>query len=194
MSVPRLGWSDFARERCRPGQGRSHFLGDDEELLDQLREGWHLRRPGTGRRDLDKVVRVPCPPERFACATVLVDESTPLSARFERRQDGEDGHIRVTATGRPEPARFADVVLYSAEALMENGGRRSGDFEWEIVAIVASPEENEPMNPLTMARNYLEAAGGTFCEYSARQFAEAIQYWSRRAGLESDGPAPGHGP
>jgi hypothetical protein len=42
------------------------------------------------------------------------------------------------------------------------------------------------MNPLTMARNFLEKPGGTFCEYTAREFAEAVYYWSRRAGLEPE--------
>jgi len=183
---PRIGWSDFARERCRPGLGRSHFLGSEEELLALVAENWNRRRPGAGREDLEKVVLVPCPPECFACATVLVKRNTKLSARLENRQAGEDAHIRVTATGEPESARFADVVLYSAAALLENQGTRSGDFDWEIVAIVAAPVEDEPMNPLTMARNFLEKPGGTYCEYTAREFAEAIYYWSQRAGLEPE--------
>ena len=77
-------------------------------------------------------------------------------------------------------------MLYSAAALTENEGKRSGDFDWEIVAIIASPVETEPMNPLTMARNFLEKPGGTFCEYTAREFAEAVYYWSCRAGLEPE--------
>jgi hypothetical protein len=154
--------------------------------MELARANWEGRRPGAGRDDLDKVVLVPCPPERFACATVLVGRKTPLSARLENRQAGEDAHIRVTAAGKPEAARFADLVLYSAAALTENEGKRSGDFDWEIVAIIASPVETEPMNPLTMARNFLEKPGGTFCEYTAREFAEAVYYWSRRAGLEPE--------
>ncbi len=184
--VPRIGWSDFARARCVPGQGRSYFRGTHEELVELVRENWTRRRPGAGREDLDKVVLVTCPPERFACATVLVKRNTPLFARLENRQAGEDAHIRVTAGGEPETARFADVVLYSAAALQENDGERSGDFDWEIVAIVAGPVEDEPMNPLTMARNFLEKPGGTFCEYTAREFAEAIYYWSGRAGQEPE--------
>ncbi len=184
--TPRIGWSDFARNRCRPGQGRSFFRGSDDELVDLVARNWERRRPGAGREDLDKVVLVPCPPEQFACATVLVKSNTRLFARLENRQAKEDAHIRVTADGEAEAARFADVVLYSAAALEENAGERSGDFDWEIVAIVASPVKDEPMNPLTMARNLLEKPGGTFCEYTAREFAEAIYYWSQRAGQEPE--------
>ena len=184
--TPIIGWSDFARGRCRPGQGRSFFRGSEEELVTLLGKHWDKRRPGAGREDLDKVVLVPCPPEQFACATVLVGRRTKLSARLENRQAGEAPHIRVTASGEPEPAKFVNVVLYSAAALEENDGTRSGDFDWEIVAIVASPVEDEPMNPLTMARNTLEKPGGTYCEYTAREFADAVYYWSRRAGLEPE--------
>ena len=37
------------------------------------------------------------------------------------------------------------------------------------------------LDPLTMARNMLEKPGGTYCAYSARDFAEAVWYWSGRA-------------
>jgi hypothetical protein len=37
------------------------------------------------------------------------------------------------------------------------------------------------MDPLTMARNMLAKPGGTPCDYTAEQFAEAVWYWSRRA-------------
>ena len=74
--APSIGWSDFARERCRPGLGRSYFIGNDDELPALVEANWTLRRPGAAREDLEKVVLVPCPPERFVCATVLVDEDT----------------------------------------------------------------------------------------------------------------------
>jgi len=123
------------------------------------------------------------PPGRFVCSTVCTDETTPLQAVFDRRQAGEDGFVRVTAEGPREPALFASVVLYSAEALLENNGSRSGEFDWEVVCLLAAPVADEPMHPLTMARNLLEKPGGTFCEYTARQFAEAIYYWSQRANV-----------
>ena len=77
--------------------------------------------------------------------------------------------------------KFASVVLYTADTLLENGGKRSTDAEWEVVALIAGPVEVEPMDPLTMARNMLEKPGGTFCEYSAQEFAESIWYWAARA-------------
>jgi hypothetical protein len=187
VSVPTLGWSAFARERYRPGTGRCHFTGSPEELLDLVRAHWDARRPGAGRDGLDEVVAVPLPPDRFVSGTVLVEEGTELVARLERRQPHEDAYVRVTARGPCEPARHAAVVLYSAATLLENGGARSTDRDWEIICVTASAVPDEPMNPLTMARNMLARPGGTPCAYTARQFAEAVWYWSRRVGAEPDG-------
>lgn len=184
--TPSIGWSDFARERYLPGAGHSFFRGSEAELAALVAEHWAERRPGHGREDLSQVVIVPLPPERFACGTVKVTEETVLSAAFDRRQAHEDGYIEVSAAGDPEPALHAMVVLYSADTLLENDGARSGDWDWEIVSVQASPVADEPMRPLTMARNLLSKPGGTPCEYSAREFAEAIWYWSGRCSVERD--------
>ena len=181
--VPDIGWSDFALARHRPGTGHAWFDGTPDELLALVRRHWAERRPGTGRDDLTKVVIVPVPPDRFHGTTVLVDETTPLHAACERRQPHEEPVIVVRAAGEPEPVRHAGVVLYSAAALLENGGTRSGPWAWEVVCLLAAAVADEPMDPVTMARNMLARPGGTPCTYTAEQFAEAVWYWSRRARL-----------
>lgn len=176
-----LGWSDFARRRHVPGGVHAWFDGTPEALLDLVHKHWPHRRPGAGRTGLDEVVVVPVPAERFVASTVLVNDDTPLFASLERRQPYEEPFIRVTADGPREPALFAAVVLYSATTLLENDGTRSGDFAWEVVSLQASAIPEEPMHPVTMARNFLEKPGGTFAPYTAQQFAAAVWYWSRRA-------------
>jgi len=126
-------------------------------------------------------VVVPVPPGGFISATVKVDESTRLHAEFTRRQPHEEGYIRLFASGPREEVRQAAVVLYATDTLLDNNGVRSGDHDWEVVCLLAGPEADEPMDPLTMARNMLEKPGGTFCAYTAQQFAEAIWYWAQRA-------------
>jgi len=177
----KLGWSGFASERYVPGGHHTGFAGTHDELLERVRRRWSDRRPGQGRDDLDQVVIVPVDPAGFISSTVLVTETTELSAALVRRQSHEAPYIEVTADGLREEASFASVVLYSAATLEENGGSRSGDFDWEVVALLAGPVEVEPMDPLTMARNMLEKTGGTYCAYTADEYAEAIWYWARRA-------------
>ncbi|MGD9546080.1 MAG: DUF3228 family protein [Candidatus Krumholzibacteriia bacterium] len=176
-----IGWSDFALSRHTPSGAHVWFRGTPEELVRLVRRNWSRRRPGAGRSDLDKVVIVPVPPEGFVSATVKVDEGTRLKAEFTRRQPHEDGYVRVLAEGPREAVAHAGVVLYSRDVLLENGGTRSGDDDWEIVCLLAGPMENEPMDPLTMARNMLAMPGGTPCAYTAEQFAEAVWYWAGRA-------------
>ncbi len=192
MATPSIGWSDFARERYRPGMGHSYFEGGEAKLSELIAEHWEDRRPGHGRENLEQVVIVPLPPVGFVCGTVKVDENTQLHAAFSRRQAGEEAYIDINAVGQREPAVHAAVVLYSAATLLENDGARSGDTDWEIVSVQASPVDYEPMRPLTMARNLLSKPGGTPCEYTAREFAEAIWYWSARCSVREDGnPAAG---
>ena len=179
--VPALGWSDFARRRHVPGGRHTWFTGSEDDLLDRVRAGWDRRRPGAGRSDRSQVVLVPVTPDGFVSSTVLADETTPLTAVFDRRQEHEEGFIRVLADGPREEVRHASVVLYSADTLLENDGTRSGDYDWEVVCLIAGPVADEPMDPLTMARNMLEKPGGTSCAYTAEQFAESVWYWSRRA-------------
>ncbi len=124
---------------------------------------------------------MPVPAAGFVCSTVKVDTKTSLHANFVHRQAHEAGYVEVSAEGSREPARHAAVVLYAAPTLLENGGERSTDSDWEVVCIIASPEADEPMDPLTMARNMLAKPGGTPCDYSAEAFAEAVWYWSGRA-------------
>ncbi len=186
--LPTLAWSDFARDRYVPGGAHTWFEGTREELLDRVRTGWPRRRPGQGRTNLEEVVIVPVDPAGFVAGTVLVDQGTPLRAELVRRRPGEDPYVRVLAAGPREPVRHAAVVLYGAATLAQDGGRRSSDADWEVVALVAGPTEREPMDPLTMARNLLRKPGGTFCAYTAEQFAEAVWYWARRAAaLPADG-------
>ncbi|MBU0742469.1 DUF3228 family protein [bacterium] len=186
-AAPTIGWSAFAAARYRPGTSHSHFLGTDDALIGLVRDHWRDRRPGEGRDGLAEVVVVPVPPERFVCATVEVDETTPLHAVFTRRQTHEDGYVEVSAEGEREPARHAAVVLYSAATLLENGGARSTGCDWEIVCLIAAPVADAPMDPLTMARNMLAKPGGTPCRYTAGQFAAAVWYWRDRARIHVDG-------
>ncbi|MCP4547255.1 MAG: DUF3228 family protein [bacterium] len=185
MSID-IGWSNFALGRYKPGSSHSHFTGTNEELLTLVREHWRTRRPGAGRDGLNEVVIVSCPPERFVCGTVLVDENTAIRALFRKRQAHEDGYVEIRAAGPRESALVADVVLYSSATLLANGGEQSGDYDWEIVSIQAGSTPDEPMHPLTMARNLLARPGGTPCEYSAREFAEAIYYWSCRCSIDPE--------
>jgi len=174
-----IGWSNFARGRHLPSEGFSYFEGTDEELEILIKDNWDKREPGMGAVGLDDVVCVPVPADKFRCAFTKVGAAVALQSEVYRRQENEDPSIRTTAEGDPEPANFAKVVLYSAHELEKNDGERSTECDWEIVCLIASPVEDEPMNPLAMARNQLEKVGGTPRTYTTEEWANAVWYWSQ---------------
>ena len=174
-----IGWSDFAAGRHCPGQPYSHYTANPQDVSDREIENWDKREPGMGASTPDDVCVVPIPADGFRCGIIHIDNARMLKSEVTRRQEHEDPYVRTTACGVAEEARFVKVVLYAAHELEKNGEKRSTDCDWEIVCIIASPVEDEPMHPLTMARNMLAKPGGTPREYTAEQFAEAIWYWSQ---------------
>jgi hypothetical protein len=177
----KLGWSQFALTRNADPLAASAWLGKPEALLELVAGFWDQRRPGVGRADLAQVVEVPISPRSLAQFTsrwIPIAQATEFQTVVVRRQPHEDPYLLITAKGPVLPCRHASVVLYSSATLLENGGVRSGDFDWEIVAVTAGPWEKEPMMPLTMARNLLSKPGGTKATYSAEQLAESIYHWA----------------
>lgn len=171
--------NDFAR-RQTPDAPYSHYDGGWSKLIRLVEENFDRGRPGYK----SGVLLVPIPPEGFWSSTVQVDEGTELKAFFTARREGEQPYLHVRAKGKKTPAAHAFVVLYSREVLGEEATTFS---DWEIVSINArATEEEEPMDPMTMARNFLHLPGGTKGDFTAEQFARSIVYWSTRALIHSE--------
>jgi len=175
--IPSIAWSDFALKH-----DRKKFNGVPRLLLELVLENWKHRKPGIGRKDLTEVIVVPMKKINlylFSNNWTSIETTTRITGKVVRRQPHEDPYVALKGRGKPLPTRCAKVVLYSAETLTKNDGERSTNADWEIIAIMTGPWISEPMNPLTMARNYLCKPGGTFAPYPAYQFADAIYFWSQ---------------
>jgi hypothetical protein len=161
--------------RQTPGSPYTHFDGGWEKLVILVHE--NLDRSTQGYKK--GVSLVPVPAEGFWSSTIAVTSETKLRALFSARREGENKFVSVRATGKKEPAKYVFVVLYSREVLDENDEGSDSTAAWEIVSINGrQTEEEEPMHPLTMARNFLELPGGTKGEYTPEQFAKAIVFWA----------------
>lgn len=175
-------------KRQTPESGYSHFDGSWEllEKLVEARLSMH-GRPFAGETSpvtpgyRDGVVLVDMGPRfapLFRSAVVDLTEDSKLTASFAPRRIGEAPFIRVSAKSKKQLAKFAQVVLYRHDVLAENNEAET-DAEWEIVAIKArTTVDEEPMDPYTMARNFLHLAGGTKGDFSAEDFAKSIVYWN----------------
>lgn len=165
-------------KRQTPESGFSHYDGSWEDLEDTVEFilSFPTNEVCSGYRD--GVVLVTVPASRFYSAIVSLNEKSKMTANFAARREGEAPFIRISAKAKKQPAKYAQVVLYRHDVLAENNERET-DAEWEIVAIKARvTEEEEPMDPYTMARNFLHLEGGTKGDFSAEQFAKSILYWN----------------
>jgi len=172
--------SDFVK-RQTPESKFSHFGGTWDELLKMVYANFSKHRQGYR----DGVVLVSLDPANFFCGMVQATKDTKFKVKFEPRREGEAPFIQVLAEGATKiPAKRVEIVLYRHDVLME-GKEASSEAEWEIISVNAHPtEEEEKMHPLTMARNYLCLKGGTKGDYTARQFAESIIYWSDKCSCD----------
>lgn len=188
---PTVTWSNFALKNSLPTSGGSYTRLTNDQVIQLVQTNWHSAVPGAGEFDLNRKILVPVPSYGFFCQPrIPLQVGMPLQAEAKVRQDGEDPFVEVyileghaRALGFEEiPAKHVNIVCYSAAALEENDGHRSSDADWEIVTILATLGD-EHMLPLTMARNYLALPGGTFGNYSAKEFADAIYFHSCNKGV-----------
>lgn len=175
--MKKVACGEFVK-RQTPESGFSHFEGSWEELETLVEYIACVLATGVHAGYRDGVILVDLPPEKFKSAVVSLNEDSKLSANFAPRRLGEDPFIRISAKAKKQPAKYASVVLYRHDVLAENNERET-DAEWEIVAIKArTSDEEEPMDPYTMARNFLHLTGGTKGDFSAEEFAKSIVYWN----------------
>lgn len=176
--MTKIGVNNFVL-RQTPEAPYSHYDGPWEEVVSMVVVYFGRAKPGYK----PGVLLVPLPPDRFFSSTILITPETELRAVLQARRDFEAKYVSVRAKGGKSPAKFVFVVLYSKEVL---GVEATTDAEWEIISINArETEEEEPMDPMTMARNFLELPGGTKGDFTADQFAKSIVYWSARALIDS---------
>jgi len=165
-------------KRQTPESGYSHFIGSWEELEDIVTNMLVLP-PYIKQGYRDGVLLVDVTPANwFRSAIVDLEEDCKLTANYAPRRISEAPFIRVSTKSKKQVAKYASVVLYRHDVLAENNERET-DAEWEIVCIKARvTEEEEPMDPYTMARNFLHLEGGTKGDFTAEQFAQSIVYWN----------------
>lgn len=184
MFSKKVACGEFVK-RQTPESGYSHFEGTWEELADVAEAYINTGLCSPGYKDGVVLVSIPEKDgfgkpllNRFRSAIVDLKEDSKLTANYAPRRLGEDPFVRVSAKAKKQVAKHASLVLYRHDVLDENDERETS-AEWEVVAIKARvTEEEEPMDPYTMARNFLHLKGGTKGDFTAEQFAKSIVYWN----------------
>jgi hypothetical protein len=180
--------SEFVKRQTK-NSGFSHFETEAKDEWDMLARivAACINMPQNikaGYRDGVILVSVPASgfmyeiPFQFYSGTLKLNENNKLCAAYAARRIGEDPYIKVGVRAKKQPAKFVEIVCYRADVLAENN-ERSVDADWEIICIKARvSDEDEPMDPVTMARNFLHMKGGTKGSFSAEEFAKSIIYWN----------------
>lgn len=170
---------EFVKRQTKES-GFSHFEGTWGDL-EKLITYWFVTNPYpsfTRQGYRDGVILQQLPADFFRSAIVDLTDDTRLVANYAPRRKDEAPFIRLSAKAKKQQAKYASVVLYRADVLAENNERET-DADWEVVAIKArTSEEEEPMDPYTMTRNFLHLKGGTKGDFSAEDFARSILYWN----------------
>jgi hypothetical protein len=168
-----LSINQYALDSHTPDKG-SHFDGPWSDVVERVaassdwKEGF---KPGIREVTVD--------PAGFYAGVAKLNEDSVITAKFAPRRNGEEPviAIRTTASGKL-PATRVVVFIYSREALEDEA---TTDADWEIVSVQADAGVEQVMDPVTMARNFLDMEGGTKGDFSAEDFAKAIMHWAQHA-------------
>lgn len=185
--LPLVGVIDFAR-RQTPESKYNHFDGGWEELVSLVNDHWEHRRISPHNPDVSLVPMPASLLPRFFTSIVTITPDTPLKATFAPRAEGEAPFVQISAPGFAKGhAKRVEIIVYSHKILAADGDAPEPQTaEHYIVSINAyTSEDEEPIHPMTMARNLLGLKGGTQppIPYTAEEFAQAIVYWGQHARL-----------
>lgn len=173
----RIACSQFVKRQTKDS-GYSHFEGSWEELEDLVSYYYDRNCITPGYKDGVILVNLNSSFDKFRSAIVNLTSEIKLYSSYAPRLAGEAPFIRTAAKAKKQMATRVSAVLYRADVLDEDGDR-SADAAWEIIAIKARvSDEEDPMDPYTMARNFLHLKGGTKGNFTAEQFAKSIVYWN----------------
>lgn len=180
IRMKKVACGSFVKRQTKDS-GHSHYEDSWEDLEEYCSIALephykHLVRPGY--KDGVVLIDLDMLAHKFRSAIVDLNEDTKLRANYAPRRPEEAPFIRLSAKAEKQVAKHVSIVLYRADVLAENNERET-DAEWEIVCIKArTSDEEEPMDPYTMARNFLHLKGGTKGDFSAEDFAKSILYWN----------------
>jgi hypothetical protein len=156
----------------------------DEELRETIDIQFKRGDFTYGYREGVVLVNVPTNPKLHS-RVVKVDQDTEFVTVCKSRVPGEKPRKKTMALVDELPvARYLKAVLYRADVLAEDNDR-SSEADWEVVALLAQMDDDEPMNTATLMANHFKADGGTDTKMSPEQFENALRksyhYWKDRS-------------
>jgi len=179
QSSPTLGFYKLARTHTYES-GKTHWVHDDNAILDLAVDHWSSGKPSGAAWS------VPVPTFGFYCPVARLRPGEMRYGELAERLEGEDLRLSnvVFRDGHDmgDPA-FVNLIFYPANEIGDEA-----EADWELVTVIASMVEDEPMHPATLLCNYFveELDGGTKPkgwddERFRAEFGRSVAYWSIHA-------------
>jgi hypothetical protein len=175
-------------KRQTPNSRFSHTSLSWEELLELIQQHIALAQPGYREGILEVDLPLVHPINRqpiFFCPVVELEPGQPLIGKYESRIANEEPRQWMgTAIGEKMPAKFCKAILYTSDLLKET---EQNDHEdgLELVTLIASIVEDEPMTPTTLMENHFGGDGGTATNLSDAMFVKKLchswKHWKNKA-------------
>lgn len=184
--MPSVALSSFFNKTKSDIAGYTEVCDDKLITAVQYKMGFNKYSPGY--RDgvvLVRISRASLVGVTIYSRVVLVDQDTKFVTVCKARVQGEQPRIKTMALVDSLPiANYLTAVVYRADVLAEDDDR-SSKADWEIVALLAQVDEEEPMHHATLMANHFKADGGTDTKMPPEQFESALRksynYWKDRA-------------
>jgi len=160
----KIGINNFVKRQTEQSEF-THFSQSWEDLVVLVYYQFKNGKYSNGYRDGVIVVHIDCKdcPLFKTYTDFPMFEGMKLKAEYRKiaGREHEPPTVVVIPDEPKKPCKYVDVILYRADVLDEDGDR-STDCDWEIVSINGKASEEEvPMSPMTIVRNWKHLPGGT---------------------------------
>lgn len=181
-----IGINNFVRRQTADSQF-THYEGSWDDLINVVSERFNNKFFRDGYRDGVVLVEMSEDESRFFYTynNYPMFEGMKLEAFYEREtgREHEPPKVQIKIKEPKQKCKYVDIVLYRNDVLRENN-EQSTDSEWEIVSINGRLKKDpEPINPLTIVRNWLHLKGGTEIKGSTpekvlKDLCESVLYYN----------------
>lgn len=176
--------TNFVLNRQTKDSSYSHWDIPIQEIIKRVYEAG-IENQQAGYREGVTVVKL-LNAEGFYSPIIELKEGMKIYGEFQRRKENEEPRRETYVISEKQKAKTVFAVLYHKDVLAEKNENETSS-DWEIVAILASPSEDEKPSPMpvsTLLANHFEFSGGTATKMSDSQFIEALKesatYWKNK--------------
>lgn len=162
---PTIGVSEFVKKRHLEHLQFTHFKGSWDDLITKTKVNIALDNWSEGYRDGVRIVHMSKEDSKdfYGYDGFRKTEGMKITAAVEKvpGREHEPAKLQIKILEPKIRMRYVDIILYRKDVLEEDDDPVTG-AAWEVISINGRLHKDpNPMNPLTMVRNYRHLPGGS---------------------------------